>query len=334
MTTTTTTTTTSIPEATTHRPLHDAIAGACAGAISKTTMAPIERTKLLMQLQSTSNETKSILHKKPSLQVAMHVYQTQGIQAFWRGVYVFPLLYHNHSFYYVFLFSNAGNLPNVMRQGGTSALNFMLMDVYKSMVRRMTHRTDTNYPFMRRKYWTSLLSGGMAGGTTTTILYPLEVLRTKLAMDMGRDGISRQYPEGMWNVAVSIARQDGIVRGFYKGYGVALVGVVLYRGLHLGGYDIFKSEYLKQTQTTTIPFFQKFCIAQVVSLVAGTFCYPLDSIRRRLMMQPDQRTWRLIRNVYKNEGVRGFYLGLGPNMIRSVGGALLLVAYDAIRSIL
>ena len=38
-----------------------------------------------------------------------------------------------------------------------------------------------------------------------------------------------------------------------------------------------------------------------------------------------------IRRVWSAEGLRGFYLGLGPNILRSVGGALLLVSYDRIR---
>ena len=35
--------------------------------------------------------------------------------------------------------------------------------------------------------------------------------------------------------------------------------------------------------------------------------------------------------VMASEGMRGFYLGLGPNLVRSFGAALLLVSYDVFR---
>mmetsp|Transcript_12910 Transcript_12910/g.24526 ORF Transcript_12910/g.24526 Transcript_12910/m.24526 type:complete len:87 (-) Transcript_12910:45-305(-) len=83
-------------------------------------------------------------------------------------------------------------------------------------------------------------------------------------------------------------------------------------------------------------------MAQIVSILASTAHYPLDSIRRRLMMQSDKTAaekiyrsaWHCMQTIYRNEGIRGFYLGLGTNYIRSVGGALLLVSYDFFRGIL
>ena len=35
-----------------------------------------------------------------------------------------------------------------------------------------------------------------------------------------------------------------------------------------------------------------------------------------------------IKSIYRNEGMGGFYKGLGPNILRSVGGAVLLISYD------
>ena len=96
---------------------------------------------------------------------------------------------------------------------------------------------------------------------------------------------------------------------------------------------------LPETKTT---FAERFILAQLVSLSAGTICYPIDSVRRRLMMQAGKpATERLYRNsfhcfrqVWVREGVRGFYLGLAPNLVRSIGGALMLVAYDALKELL
>ncbi len=198
----------------------------------------------------------------------------------------------------------------------------------------------------RRALLSSFLSGGLAGGTVTTVLYPVEFLRTRLAMDIGHCVNSRLYPNGMRDVFMSTLRSDGI-RGLYQGYGIALSGVVVYRALHLGGYDALKTEILfrrsndMNSKSSSLTLGERFMAAQIVSILAGTICYPIDSVRRRLMMQAGQPLeQRLYRNsihafwrIQMEEGIRGFYLGIGPNLMRSLGGALLLVSYDVFKGL-
>ena len=261
----------------------------------------------------------------------------------------------------------------MLRQGCTAALNFMLMDQYKTAMSPILRQISIKNR-RKRKRLASFLSGGLAGGTVTTILYPLEFLRTRLAMDIGNSGSGSgttnfntakryskhryqyQYPRGMRDVFGSTMQMDGI-RGLYQGYGIALAGVVVYRALHLGGYDALKHDLLisyhcnndsnnNSTEDNNVdldlPLSYKFLAAQVVSLAAGTICYPMDSVRRRLMMQAcvlqHHRQYRngldCFCKVWRQEGWRGFYLGIGPNLVRSVGGALLLVAYDVFKGMI
>ena len=257
-----------------------------------------------------------------------------------------------------------------MTQAGTAAMNFLLMDAYKSAISPLL-RWSLSLPSdrspekrkKRRALVSSFLSGGLAGGTVLTVLYPLVFARTRLAMDVGRGTIDapRKYPGGMRDVFKSIWKADGW-RGFYQGYGIALAGVVVYRALHLGGYDAVKTEILHrrghrvtpdnfriQTSsdaskqlTSDLTMGERFLSAQVVSITAGTACYAIDSVRRRLMMQAGlpkedrlyKNSFDCFRKVSSVEGIRGFYLGIGPNLIRSFGAALLLVAYDVFKVML
>lgn len=256
-------------------------------------------------------------------------------------------------------------------------MNFLLMDWYKTAISPLlalslnlpSNRAPENRK-KRRAIISSFLSGGLAGGTVTTTLYPIEFVRTRLAMDVGRGTADapRKYPGGMRDVCRIIWRADGW-KGFYQGYGVALAGVVLYRALHLGGYDAIKTEILhrrghlvasdhfrivdersnrgkrKRPDTTDeaaqklptgLTIGERFLAAQIVSIVAGTLCYPIDSVRRRLMMQAGlpcgermySNSLNCFHKILKTEGVRGFYYGIGPNLVRSFGAALLLVFYD------
>lgn len=313
----------------------DALAGASAGAFSRTAMAPVDRVKLLMQLQGS---VTGVDFSNP-WKVAKHVYQTEGILAFWRG-----------------------NWPNVLRTAGQAALNFSFMDYYKSLAlspvvesillgkrqQQQQRQDDTSMSsedLQRRKHLVvSFVSGGLAGATSTTALYPTEFLRTRLAMDQGRSLEARQY-RSMKDVIIKTVRVDGIV-GVYQGYVIALWGSVLHRLLYLGGYDVIKNELLhhKGGDTCSPPLSvgERYAIAQGVSIAAGTFCYPIDSVRRRLMMQAgkpqEERLYHgslhCFREIWAKEGLRGFYLGLTPNLVRSIGGALMLVAYDVLKGLI
>lgn len=282
----------------------DSLAGGAAGAFSRTVMAPVERVKLLMQLRDRKYPSKT------AIQTAKEVYREQGFLSFWRG-----------------------NFPNVCRVAGTAAINFSALQVYKPFVAQRIPNS-----WNKKHIWTGFLSGGMAGATSTTLLYPMEFVRTRLAMDKGRNAAERIY-KGTWDVIQKIGRSDGI-GGFFQGYGIALTGGIIYRVMYLGGYDALKSDLVMRDHD--ISWMERLMLAQTVSLTAGTLAYPFDSVRRRMMMQAGQlRSERKYRNsihcfrtVFKQEGPRGFYMGIGPNLLRSIGGALLLVGYDTVRSIL
>jgi solute carrier family 25 (adenine nucleotide translocator) protein 4/5/6/31 len=290
-------------------PLRSLVAGAAAGAFSKTVTAPIERVKLLLQL-SPSNETSV-------RQVVKHVYQQEGLLAFWRG-----------------------NTPSVLQKSANSALNFMLMDWFKQVnTTIMTTLYGPSYQQSRStQVVNSLVSGGLSGATTTTLLYPLEFLRTRLAVDINKGDGRRQF-RGMRDVIVYTYKTDGI-RGVYKGYGTSIFYVAMHRVVYLGGFDVAKTEMLHCKHATTLDMAERVVIAQGVSLLAAAVCYPLDTVRRQLMMQAGKSdkqfttTWACARSIYANQGVKGFFKGLGPQLAKTVGGALLLVAYDSFRGVM
>lgn len=282
-------------------------------------------TKLKQQVAALLSKDQS------AAQMARAIYKEEGIAAFWRG-----------------------NLPSCMRVAGTAAINFTCMDYYKRVAvapflesaivqRRSTTKTALA---RKRQLAASFVSGGLAGATSTTLLYPFEFLRTRLALDVGKS--DTRFFTGMSDVSRKILQSDGIF-GFFQGYEIALTGGIFYRVLFLGGYDAVKSELLlrKQQQQQeefdmNLSWVERILCAQSISLTAGTLSYPFDSIRRRMMMQAgtemSKRRYKssidCIRVVYGSEGLRGFFLGLGPNIVRSVGGALLLVFYDSFRTFL
>jgi len=86
--------------------------------------------------------------------------------------------------------------------------------------------------------------------------------------------------------------------------------------------------------------FAMWAFAQVVTVSAGIISYPLDTVRRRLMMDSGRKekmyngTINCFTRILADEGPRAFFKGSLSNVIRGTGGALVLVFYSKIEAIL
>ena len=131
--------------------------GGTSAAVSKTCVAPIERVKLLLQVQDANKNIAAENRYKGIGDCFSRVYTEQGFVSFWRG-----------------------NLANVLRYFPTQALNFAFKDTYKKYLN--PYKADKE-PF--KFFMGNMASGGAAGATSLTFVYPLDFGRTRLAADVG-----------------------------------------------------------------------------------------------------------------------------------------------------
>lgn len=288
--------------------MKDFIAGGISAAVSKTAVAPIERVKLLLQVQHVSKQISADQRYKGMIDCFVRIPKEQGFLAFWRG-----------------------NMANVIRYFPTQALNFAFKDKYKQI---FLGGVDKNTQF-GRYFLGNLASGGAAGATSLCFVYPLDFARTRLAADVGKAGGTREF-SGLGNCLTKIFKSDGLV-GLYRGFGVSVQGIIIYRASYFGFFDTAKG-MLPDPKNT--PFLISWAIAQTVTTVAGIISYPFDTVRRRMMMQSG-RADKLYKNTFdcwakiaKNEGRNAFFKGAFSNVLRGTGGALVLVLYDEVKTFL
>jgi len=286
----------------------DFLAGGISAAVSKTAVAPIERVKLLLQVQHVSKQLAPDQQYKGMIDCFVRIPKEQGFLAFWRG-----------------------NLANVIRYFPTQALNFAFKDKYKQI---FLGGVDKNKQFWRY-FMGNLASGGAAGATSLCFVYPLDFARTRLAADIGKTGAEREF-SGLGNCLTKIFKSDGLV-GLYRGFGVSVQGIIIYRAAYFGFFDTAKG-MLPDPKNT--PFLVSWAIAQTVTTIAGIVSYPFDTVRRRMMMQSG-RADKMYKNtidcwvkIAKTEGRKAFFKGAFSNVLRGTGGALVLVLYDEIKTLL
>ncbi|KAJ8383534.1 hypothetical protein AAFF_G00219840 [Aldrovandia affinis] len=279
----------------------DFLAGGVAAAISKTAVAPIERVKLLLQVQHASQQISVENQYKGIIDCITRIPQEQGYVSYWRG-----------------------NMANVIRYFPTQALNFAFKDKYKQV---FLGSVDKNTQFWRY-FAGNLASGGAAGATSLCLVYPLDFARTRLAADVGKAGATREF-SGLGHCLSKIYRSDGI-RGLYQGFNVSVQGIVIYRAAYFGVYDTAKG-MLSDPKNTHI--LVSWLIAQSVTASAGVVSYPFDTVRRRMMMQSGRKGADIMysgtidcwRKIARDEGGKAFFKGALSNVLRGMGGAFVLV---------
>merc|ERR1712110_741093 len=267
--------------------------------VSKTAAAPIERVKLMVQNQDEMIR-QGVLDKPYAgvLDCTKRVLATEGIVPFWRG-----------------------NLANVLRYFPTQALNFAFKDTIKALF--ATPKDASN----ATKFATNIASGGAAGTMSLLFVYSLDYARTRLANDAKGMGGERQF-NGLVDVYVKTLKSDGI-QGLYRGFSISAVGIFIYRGMYFGLYDTLKPLLLGKDAGVALSFF----LGWAVTVTAGLMSYPIDTVRRRMMMTSGggvkyKGSMDCFIQVTKNEGFMSLMKGAGANILRGVAGAGVLAGFD------
>jgi len=283
----------------------DFLMGGVSAAVSKTAAAPIERVKLLIQNQDEMLKAGRLDRKYNGIvDCFRRTTAAEGVVSLWRG-----------------------NTANVIRYFPTQALNFAFRDTYKSMFAYKKER-DGYAKWMMG----NLASGGAAGATSLLFVYSLDYARTRLANDAKsakKGGGDRQF-NGLVDVYKKTLASDGIA-GLYRGFMPSVAGIIVYRGLYFGMYDSIKPVILVGALEGN--FLASFLLGWTVTTGAGIASYPLDTIRRRMMMTSGEAvkyksSLDAASKIIRAEGVASLFKGAGANILRGVAGAGVLSIYD------
>jgi len=275
-----------------------------AAAISKTSAAPIERVKLLLQNQNELLKQGKLEHRYGGAKdCVVRVFKHEGIISFWRG-----------------------NFASVIRYFPQQALNFAFKDQFKSVFKASKNAS------YRERFSKNILSGGCAGSLSLCFVQSIDYTRTRLATDAKIASGKRQF-NGIVDVYVKTVKSDGI-KGLYRGFMTSCVCIFIYRGLYFGLYDSLKPMLFKENPL----WIHTFLLGWAVTITSGLAAYPVDTVRRRMMMTSAEKVkyrggMDCFRAIVKSEGLSSLYRGAGVNVIRGVAGAGVLSGFDKFKNL-
>jgi len=276
-----------------------------AAITSKTIAAPIERIKLVVQNQEEMIKKGTL--EKPFNGVSdcfSYLMKNEGVAAFWRG-----------------------NMANCVRYFPTQALNFAFKGKIKAQFKLKKEDSAVT------KLGKNIASGGLAGALSLCFVYSLDYTRTRLANDLkstkAGGGGERQY-SGLIDCMKKTYSAEGFA-GLYRGFVISCVGIVVYRGFYFGLYDTIIPNLGED-----VGFAVRFGVGYAVTVTAGLLSYPIDTIRRRMMMTSGEGvkyngSMDAASQILKAEGFMSFMKGAGANVLRGMAGAGVLAGFDVMK---
>lgn len=273
------------------------LAGGVAGMCAKTTVAPLDRAKILMQAHN------------------QH-YRHLGVFQLLKSVVIkerFIALYK-------------GNGAQMVRIFPYAAIQFTSFEIYKKAFGSVLGS---------KSHIGKFVSGALAGVTAVTCTYPLDIVRARLSFQVTGEHVYT----GIVHTFTTIFKQEGGVRGLYRGFSPTIIGMIPYAGLSFYCFETIKYVCMaffpkfttkKCTQNTgglvlTLP--AKLLCGGFAGAVAQSFAYPMDVARRRMqlsLMVPGQerfsKSWfTTLVLIFKEDGLtKGLYRGMTVNYLRVV----------------
>ncbi|XP_068606803.1 mitochondrial adenyl nucleotide antiporter SLC25A24-A-like [Brachionichthys hirsutus] len=258
------------------------MAGAVAGCAARTVTAPIDRVKVFRQVYGSSGYQGGIW------KTLQHMVKEGGLLALWRG-----------------------NGVNVLKIAPETVIKFTAYDQIKKV---MHCNSDQRNLRVHEKF----VAGSLAGATAQTVIYPMEVLKTRLTLR------KTGQISGLADCTKLILQREGIA-AFYRGYLPNMLSIIPYAGIDLAVYETLKNFWLNRNKGLADPG----VIVLVGSGASSSTCgllasYPLVMVRTRMQAQvsvkgaPKPSMLTLIHSILSQEGVAGLYGGISSNLLKVI----------------
>ncbi|KAM6203876.1 solute carrier family 25 member 16 isoform 5-T6 [Sarcoramphus papa] len=319
--------------------LRSFIAGGVAGCCAKTTTAPLDRVKILLQAHNHHYKHLGVFS------TLCAVPKKEGYLGLYKG--------------------NGAMMIRIFPYG---AIQFMAFDQYKKVIKKQlgisghVHRLMAGsmadgffiFYFPRNKI---TKNGGIVGklgdrGITAVICtYPLDMVRVRLAFQVKGE---HKYM-GIIHAFKMIYTKEGGFSGFYRGLMPTVVGMAPYAGFSFFTFGTLKSIGLAQApnllgrpsldnpDVLVLKTHVNLLCGGIAGAIAQTISYPLDVTRRRMQLGavlPDSEKCltmvQTLKYVYQQHGIRrGLYRGLSLNYIRCIPSqAVAFTTYELMKQFL
>ena len=294
------------------------LAGAVAGIVSRTAVSPLE---VVATAQMVRGGNQGLVGELTEL------FRTEGLKGFFKG-----------------------NGANCLKVAPTRGVQFFAFEKFKGMLVEYKRASlgVPDHEDIRLNPVERLVAGGFAGMIASSMVYPIEVVKTMLTMYPGKyAGIGAAFRGVLTEVGP---------KGLYAGLGPTLIAMFPYVGVEFMIYESTKiameafltssrgevDEATGQQIPVALPIIVSLGIGAMAGAAAQSSAHPLDVIRKRLQVQGINGNPVLYKNTFdcmtgiaSKEGVGALYKGLGPACVATIPGTgIAYITYEIMKQFL
>ncbi|KAG9314927.1 mitochondrial carrier domain-containing protein [Chiua virens] len=297
--------------------LRSGLAGGLAGCVAKSVVAPLDRVKILFQA-SNPDFQKYAGSWTGAFRAGLVIYKDGGVRGLLQG----------HS-------------ATLLRIFPYAAIKFMAYDQWRpnlflSSCSYQLPNTESNF----RRF----AAGALAGMTSVTFTYPLELIRVRMAFNSrisdtaGRPSFLRAIHHIYHETALSSTPPSTAaprpkqlfesfpILKFYRGFTLTVAGMIPYAGTGFLVWDLCRATFYPTVDgKAQLPGVgADLAIGAVSGAISQTVSYPFEVVRRRMQVggltRPDRWLgWgETTRAVYVSQGWRGFFVGLSIGYLKII----------------
>ncbi|KAJ1567324.1 hypothetical protein HK405_006366 [Cladochytrium tenue] len=291
------------------RPFLQGVAGFTAGAVSTALLHPLDLVKTRFQVDEANNR-RGAYGIRGTLASLRSTLRLDGVRGLYRGLtanLAASTLAWGLYFWWYSLIKDAMLAHQQQQQFGGGASDAGPSAAAEARLSAGHH----------------LVASALAGALASVITNPLWLVKTRMCAE--RAGDAGAY-RSLWDGLARTYRGEG-VRGLYRGTVPALFGVS-HGALQFMAYEEMKRVWGAAPEGGSRKLGPlEYSVMAVSSKLFATVCtYPYQVVKARLQndRKKDDRIYKgsigTIRRIFVREGFRGFYKGLGPNLIRVLPG--------------
>ncbi|KAH8803939.1 mitochondrial carrier domain-containing protein [Hyaloscypha sp. PMI_1271] len=291
------------------------LAGAVAGAVSRTATAPLDRIKVYLianvgppkdSIEAAKQGNAVATAKKlgrPLVAAAKELWKAGGMRSLF-----------------------AGNGLNVLKVMPESAIKFGSYEAAKRALAQLEGHGDPQ----NINPYSKFVAGGAGGLVSQLFVYPIDTLKFRMQCETVSGGLHGNAL--IIDTAKKMYRQ-GLIRTSYRGLTMGLIGMFPYSAIDLGTFEFLKSKLAQHSakrlgchEEDALPgSFATGCIGAFSGAFGASVVYPINLLRTRLQAQgtvlhPPTYTGivDVAQRTIKNEGFRGLFKGITPNLLKVV----------------
>jgi len=275
------------------------ISGAVAGFCEVVCMYPLDVVKTRMQLQGQQGK---VLYKN-MFHCLYSIFKQEGVLKLYRGI-----------------------ISPIFAEAPKRAVKFTTNETYKEWIVR--YKLDGDSKKLNKYH--HAFCGAMAGSTEAFVNCPFEVVKVRM---QAKENSAMFNNTG--DALIKTIRNEGFF-SLYRGIEPLVWRNAIWNGLYFAFIPIVSS-YLPKGDTTGQVTLYKFISGSVASTIATCANTPFDMVKSRMQNVGSSSKYVLptLVKVYREEGFRKLYRGLGPRIARlAPGGGIMIVAFDYVAAIL